>query len=154
MIAYFIPRQLILLNFTKCKHKHNFFIVCCVSAGISAILQPDHHAATDVGVLQTAPSERRWGECPCLHSFVYLYISGYICSGEMTIIYSPLLEIDLCGLIWIRLFAALSLCNLWKNPGFFHLVTWLPCSTMWALFLSGCNITELHGMAAWHLAFL
>ena len=33
--------------------------------GCATVLQPDHHAATDAGVLQTTPSEW-WGVCVCV----------------------------------------------------------------------------------------
>lgn len=137
---------------------HYFCLYVCLRAtGSSAVLQPDHHAATDVGVLQTAPGEQRWGVCMCLHICVCHCIPGcfqsayYLWSSDGNTERSLPVKIDLMfELGYLSLIQALCLCNLWKKkPGFFSVATWHPAAQR-ALCLSGCNITDRHEVAAAH----
>lgn len=116
--------------------------MCVSTTGGNAVLQSDQHAATDVGVLQTAPGERRWGEHRTLVT---------ACSKNRPA-WFPMEPVG----VWIRLFSALSLCNLWEGgePWIVHSGHMTPCSTMWGLFLAGCNVTEGHGVAAYSQRFV
>lgn len=61
---------------------HMLLTLCVLAIGGSAVLQPDHYAATDAGVFQTAPCKWRWG------TWVYfLWVCVWVCvTGDITVI--------------------------------------------------------------------
>ena len=144
--------------------------MCLFPAGGTAVLQSDHHAATDDWVLQTAADKRRWGACVCSHPFVCLRFTGKLLARRLSLVRrrnhmiqsstpfknrSALSSWSVSGFTSgsLLLSQAVSLCNLWKNPRSFRLVTWRPAVQCGPCFLSSlrCHTRPRGGSTTLHL---